>query len=103
VTTTLDRPQARNSFNEALYDAATEALIDAAADNSVAVVVVTGAGSAFSSGADLVEWAQRNAGQLTVGRHSFPGYLDQLIEFPKPLLAAVNGLAVGIGATMLGF
>ncbi len=98
---TLDRPQARNAFNEELYDLTTDALIAAADDNSVAVVVMTGEGSAFSAGADLLEMAQRNTGGFVNGKHGFPGFVDQLIEFPKPLFCAVNGLAVGIGATML--
>jgi enoyl-CoA hydratase/carnithine racemase len=98
---TLDRPEVRNAFNEALYDAATEALIDAASDNGIAVAVITGEGHAFSSGNDLGEMAARNAGGFVNGVHGFPGFVDQLIDFPKPLLCAVNGLAVGIGATML--
>jgi enoyl-CoA hydratase/carnithine racemase len=98
---TLDRPEARNAFNEALYDAATDALIAAAADDSIAVAVITGQGQAFSSGNDLHEMAARNSGGFVEGRHGFPGFVDQLIDFPKPLLCAVNGLAVGIGATML--
>ncbi|CAB4859123.1 unannotated protein [freshwater metagenome] len=98
---TLDRPEVRNAFNEALYDAATDALIAAATDPGIAVVVITGAGQAFSSGADLMDMAQRNSGSFVNGRHGFPGFVDQLIAFPKPLLCAVNGLALGIGATML--
>ncbi len=100
-TITLDRPDALNAFNEALYDATTDALIDAAADRSVAVVVITGTGRAFSAGTDVVEMATRNAGGLEPGRHGFPGLIDNLVEFPKPLICAVNGLALGIGATML--
>ncbi len=100
-TLTLDRPETRNAFNEALYDAATDALIGAASDDEIAVIVITGAGQAFSSGADLLEMAQRNSGTFVNGRHGFTGFVDQLIDFPKPLLCAVNGLALGIGATML--
>jgi enoyl-CoA hydratase/carnithine racemase len=100
-TITLDRPDSLNAFNEALYDATTDALLDAATDNSVAVVIITGTGRAFSAGTDVVEMAQRNTGGIENGRHGFPGLVDQLVAFPKPLFCAVNGLALGIGATML--
>jgi enoyl-CoA hydratase/carnithine racemase len=100
---TFDRPDALNAFNEALYDATTDALIDAAGSDDVAVVVLTGAGRAFSAGTDLGELAARNAGTPVVGRHGFAGMVDQLTAFPKPLICAVNGLGLGIGATMLGY
>ena len=99
---TLDRPKARNAFNEKLYDLAADALIEAASDNGIAVAVITGVEQSFSSGNDLNEMAARTTGApFENGRHGFAGFVDQLIEFPKPLLCAVNGLAVGIGATML--
>ena len=100
---TLDRPEARNAFNEALYDATTDALIDAATDRSVAVVVITGSAGAFSAGTDLLEMAARMGEGFVPGRHGFPGMIDQLAAFPKPLLLAVNGLGLGIGATIVGF
>jgi enoyl-CoA hydratase/carnithine racemase len=102
---TLERPEALNAFNEALYDATTEALIDAAASPDVAVVVLTGSGRAFSSGTDVAEMATRTTERESFeeGRHGFPGLIDQLAVFPKPLLCAVNGLAVGIGVTLLPF
>lgn len=98
---TLNRPDALNAFNEALYDATTEALIDAAADPTVAVVVITGEGKAFSAGTDVKEMAARNTGEIVPGTHGFPGLIDQLVAFPKPLICAVNGMALGIGTTML--
>ena len=101
---TLDRPEALNAFNEALYDALTDALADAAKDPSVAVAVITGTGRAFCAGTDLVEMAERVTNpDFVVGRHGFPGLLTQLIEFPKPLICAINGIGLGIGATIIGF
>jgi len=102
---TLDRPDALNAFNEALYDATAEALIDAAASPDIAVVVLTGTGRAFSAGTDVVEMASRTTDpdNFSAGVHGFPGLIDQLAAFPKPLVCAVNGLALGIGATLLGY
>jgi enoyl-CoA hydratase/carnithine racemase len=102
---TLDRPDALNAFNEALYDATADALADAAVAPDVAVVVLTGRGRAFSAGTDVVEMAARTTDpdSFEEGRHGFPGLIDQLTVFPKPLLCAVNGLALGIGATIIGF
>ena len=102
---TLDRPDALNVFDEALYDATAEALADAAVAPDVAVVVLTGAGRAFSAGTDVVEMAARTTDPdgFHAGTHGFPGLVDQLAAFPKPLLCAVNGLALGIGATLLGY
>ena len=99
---TFDRPDALNAFNEALYDATTEALIEAATAPAIAVVVLTGNGRAFSAGTDVVEMAALTTGEFVAGTHGFPGMVDQLASFPKPLICAVNGMALGIGATMLG-
>lgn len=103
-TVTLDRPQALNAFNEALYDATTVALHEADADPDVAVVLLTGNGRAFSAGNDLHEMAARVTDpDFQSGEHGFPGLMDALLELRKPLVCAVNGLAVGIGTTLLGY
>jgi enoyl-CoA hydratase/carnithine racemase len=101
---TLDRPEALNAFNTALYDAAAQALNDAAVDGDIAVVVITGAGRAFSAGQDLAEMAElaQDVGDADGTGHGFPRFMDALIGFPKPLIAAVNGLGVGLGLTMVG-
>ena len=73
-TLTLNRPEALNAFNEALYDACADALLEAAEDPAVAVVVITGAGRAFSAGTDLLEMAQMNTDpDFQRGRHGFGG------------------------------
>ncbi len=103
-TLTLNRPEALNAFNEALYDATTVALRDADADPAVAVVVLTGTGRAFSAGNDLVEMQARITDpDFQSGEHGFPGMIEALTALRKPLILAVNGLGVGIGATILGY
>tara|TARA_B100000676_G_C18037445_1_gene822621 strand:+ start:741 stop:1496 length:756 start_codon:yes stop_codon:yes gene_type:complete len=96
-TLTLNRPDKLNAFNDAQFDALAEAVLDAGTDDSVKVVVLTGAGRAFSAGADL---SGGRHGDII--RHGFPGCVDVLVDFEKPLLIAVNGLGVGIGATIVG-
>jgi enoyl-CoA hydratase/carnithine racemase len=103
-TLTLNRPEALNAFNEALYDAATVALRDADEDPTVAVVLLTGAGRAFSAGNDLVEMQARITDpDFQAGEHGFPGMIEALTNLRKPLILALNGLGVGIGATILGY
>lgn len=99
---TFNRPEARNAFNISLYTAAAVALRDAAADDSVTVVVLTGSGPSFSAGQDLKEMAALVSGSAGPdAAKGFRGFMDALGEFDKPLLAAVNGVAVGLGFTML--
>ncbi len=100
---TFDRPDKRNAFDTALYRAVATALDDARADDAVHVVVMTGAGTSFSAGQDLDEMA-RLATAVDTGEQAesgFPALLDALQAFDKPLVAAVNGVAVGVGFTML--
>jgi enoyl-CoA hydratase/carnithine racemase len=103
-TLLIDRPEALNAFNEALYDATTRALLSAAEDPAVAVVLITGNGRAFSAGQDLTEMQARiTDAEFAPGEHGFIGLVDALSSFPKPLICAVNGVGIGIGATILGY
>jgi enoyl-CoA hydratase/carnithine racemase len=95
---TFNRPAQLNAFSAASYYATARALEQAAGEDSVAAVVLTGAGRAFSAGVDLKEWRTGDSVALAAG---FDSMLEQLDTFPKPLIAAVNGLAVGIGMTLL--
>ncbi|MGI9577612.1 MAG: enoyl-CoA hydratase/isomerase family protein [Microthrixaceae bacterium] len=96
---TLNRPNAKNAFNQALWYALADAMEEAARDDSIRCVVLTGTGDAFSAGQDLGEMTDPS-----VFENSEPGYLRLMpvVEtFPKPLIAAVNGVGVGIGLTIL--
>jgi enoyl-CoA hydratase/carnithine racemase len=97
---TFNRPQAKNAFNDDLYDGVTQALRDAADDPGVAVVVLTGAEGAFSAGQDLSEMTKQRTPE-EAATSGFMPFVDTIQTFPKPLIAAVNGVAVGIGVTML--
>lgn len=108
---TFARPEALNAFNCSLYEAVAAALAAAAADPAISVVVITGEGRAFSAGQDLKELSDLAAAATGDAQGAFGGQGDPsgfsslfevLAEFPKPLLAAVNGLGVGLGLTILG-
>jgi enoyl-CoA hydratase/carnithine racemase len=91
---TLNRPQQRNAFNRQMWHELRDALRDAQDDPGVRAVIVTGAPGAFSAGQDLGEMN----GTEDPG---FGAFMDRLCVFDKPLVAAVNGVGVGIGLTLL--
>jgi enoyl-CoA hydratase/carnithine racemase len=98
----FDRPEVRNAFDSAMYEAVIAALSGALEDDTLGAVVLTGRGAAFTSGQDLREMAAIAAGTLGEGAGSgFRGLLDLLGAFDKPLLAAVHGVGVGLGCTLL--
>jgi enoyl-CoA hydratase/carnithine racemase len=98
----VNRPEVRNAFDIPTYDAAAAALSSAGEDGSVHVVVLTGRGPAFSSGQDLGEMARLASGEIEgAGSGGFRGFIDALERCPVPVLAAVNGVAVGVGFTLL--
>ena len=83
----MDRPEALNAFSNQLMDELTDAFQAAAGDDAIKVVVLTGAGRAFSAGADLQEMGRPGGAKP---RHGFAGLLDTLIDFPKPFFVAVD-------------
>ena len=112
---TFDRPQSRNAFDTALYSGVADALDDAAASDDFAVVVLTGEGTAYSAGQDLVEMGRLGQPEANPAlgddpvreearaEHGFTRFIGAIEAFPKPIIAAVNGVAVGIGTTMLPY
>lgn len=105
-TLTLNRPDQLNAFDAALYRAVADALEVAAGDPAVAVVVLTGAGRAFSAGQDLTEMAELargEASELFGEDYGFLQLVKALEAFDKPLVLAINGIGLGIGLTMIGY
>lgn len=97
-TITINRPSKKNALTTAMYSSLVEALRDASADPKVRVVVLTGAGDTFTAGNDLMDFAMNRPESIDTPVIQF---LRALVDFEKPLIAAVNGLAIGIGVTML--
>ena len=97
---TLNRPGAKNAFNAEQWREARLSLQGAMANDAVRVVVVTGAGGAFTAGQDLGEMGAIDTSDASA-ENGFSLFMDALVDFDKPLVAAVNGVGVGIGLTML--
>ena len=103
ATVTLSRPEAMNSLDVRTKEALLESLRDAAADDEVRCVVLTGTGRAFCVGQDLKEHVRllgEDPEQLwtTVARHYNP-VVELIATMDKPVVAAVNGVAAGAGAS----
>ena len=104
ATVTLNRPDRLNSLDTATKDALLGVLQAAARDDSVRCLVLTGTGRGFSAGQDLKDHIANLAGNpaevmSTVARHYVP-IASLLATMPKPVVAAVNGVAAGAGASM---
>lgn len=93
-----NRPDKKNALSNAMYRAATAALARAVEDKSIRVVLLSSEGDSFTSGNDLADFAAASTGGEAPAAH---GFIEAIIRFPKPIVAAVPGLAVGVGTTML--
>src|SRR5215467_813940 len=103
-TLTLDRPERLNAVTSVMIDELLDAFERADADDAVRVVIVTGAGRAFCAGADLSGGggAFDYAGGPSIEEHRDGGgrVALRIFEAKKPVIAAINGPAVGVGITM---
>ncbi|MCK4243112.1 MAG: enoyl-CoA hydratase/isomerase family protein [Dehalococcoidia bacterium] len=102
ATLTLNRPEKLNAWNEEMSREALQAVEEIRRDSEARVLVVTGAGRGFSSGADLTAMAQREQGLPTerVTLSTLPGVVAlayELRNLDRPTIAAVNGVAAGAG------
>ena len=94
----FNRPEKKNALTRAMYGAVADAFAAADNDPAVRVLVLTGTGDTFTSGNDIKDFQQRAA---STNSSSASPFLVALSTLQKPLVAAVNGAAVGVGTTML--
>ena len=100
---TLHEPDKRNPFSPTLVREMTEALNAFAADEEVLVIIFTGAGQAFSGGADLREMRKATALEDR-GEYEHILALNRLVwSYPKVTISAINGPALGLGANLVGW
>ena len=95
---TLNRPEKKNALTQDMYQRLADKINEAAGDFSIRAVVINSNGDSFTAGNDINDFA--NDPQMDEGSPVF-NFLFAIHNFPKPLIAAVKGRAVGIGTTML--
>jgi enoyl-CoA hydratase/carnithine racemase len=94
----FNRPEKKNALTKAMYAAVVDAFRYADQDRTVRVVLLSGSGDTFTSGNDIKDFQARAATEEAT--HESP-FLTALSSLSKPLVAAVNGAAIGVGTTML--
>lgn len=97
ITMTMAAPGKKNALSQAMYRALSAGLREATASADVRVVVLQGEGGVFTSGNDVTDFAGRAPGEKPASIE----FLETIATFPKPIIAQVDGLAVGVGCTML--
>jgi enoyl-CoA hydratase/carnithine racemase len=96
----MNRPDKKNALTLAMYEAMTAAFEGANADGSVRCVLIAGVPGAFSAGNDLTDFLKAAESTGGLNRPALR-FLSALVRCNKPMVAAVSGVAVGVGTTML--
>lgn len=100
LTLTLDRPEVRNALNAEVVGALRQRLAEAASEDGIRVIVLTGSGKAFSAGADLaaLQTLQSASAEANLAdSEHLAGLFDAIARHPKPIIAKVNGHAIAGG------
>ncbi|MEN8185332.1 MAG: enoyl-CoA hydratase-related protein [Myxococcota bacterium] len=107
ATLTLNRPEKRNAYTTEMGEEVVDAFLRIREDPAVRAVILTGAGRGFCAGVDLEHLRAHQSGKHAsvgprLGEEDFLTRLPlELLEYPKPVIAAVNGAAIGVGVTMI--
>jgi enoyl-CoA hydratase/carnithine racemase len=100
-TIRINRPEKKNALLPAMYAAMHQALVDGDRDDNVRVHVITGTGGVFSAGNDIKDFMNQGETEPAIEDRPVHRFISYLPRVEKPLIAAVDGLAVGVGTTML--
>ena len=98
LTLVMNRPDKKNALTDAMYSVLADEIEAARADSLVRVIVLRGEGDMFTAGNDVAEFAATRPGE---GPRNVSRFIRAIAEVEKPLIAAVQGRAVGVGTTML--
>ena len=101
LTVSFNAPDKLNAFTEQMEEELVQFLSDGPLDTDFDIVVLTGAGRAFSAGGDVENWMTKNvADPSRVDTNMVKRVVFGMLDFPKPIIAKVNGHAIGLGATV---
>lgn len=98
---TISRPEKKNALTNAMYASLADAITAAESDPESRVILIRGDGDMFTAGNDVAEFAATSRGENTNEERHVVRFLQAIAKTPRPLVAAVNGRAVGVGTTML--
>jgi len=102
LTLVFDRTDKKNAITDAMYGTLADALIAAETDNNVRVTLIRAEGDSFTAGNDLADFARAGSQPIAPGqKQNVERFLEAIARHSKPIVAAVQGNAVGIGTTML--
>ncbi|MEO1794545.1 MAG: enoyl-CoA hydratase-related protein, partial [Pseudomonadota bacterium] len=96
----FNRPEKKNALKSDMYAAVRAALIEGDANPAIAAHIFIGTNGTFTAGSDISEFAKRADGDIALGG-DVQAFIRHLPHVTKPMIAAVDGLAVGIGTTLL--